>query len=274
MKIARVFPRITNATPKDDLCFFSTPPLWRIDCDEVHISCTFTYDKPKAEWLAKQWRSQRYNVKIGGAAYDDNGGIFVKGRYLKDGYVITSRGCNNNCWFCSVPKREGSIRELPIVEGNDILDSNLLQCSETHIKEVFKMLSRQKIRARFTGGLEARIFQHWHADLLRTLKPKPLMFFAYDTPDDYIPLKRVADILNDFNYQNKCVYCLIGYKKDTFKKAEERLMQINNLNMTPFAMLYRDQSGIVSEEWKKFQRLWARPTIIRSRLAKQTTRAI
>lgn len=268
MKIARVFPRITNATPIDDLCFFDAPPLWKVQCDEVHISTTFTYDKPRSEWLKKQWDAQGYNVKIGGAAYDDRGGDFVAGRYLKKGYVITSRGCNNNCWFCSVPKREGRIRELPIVEGHDVLDSNLLQCSEKHIRNVFVMLQAQKHRVRFTGGLEVKILQNWHVDLLRTLKPKPLIFFAYDTPDDYSYLMNASNMMHGFNLRSICVYCLIGYKKDTFKAAEKRLMQIIDIGMTPFAMLYRDDAGKTSSEWRKFQRQWARPTIIHSRLKK------
>lgn len=44
MKIARVFPRVTKATPKDEYTFFTEePPLLIMpEVDEVHISCTFT----------------------------------------------------------------------------------------------------------------------------------------------------------------------------------------------------------------------------------------
>ena len=58
-------------------------------------------------------------VHMGGPAFNMPGGDFVPGMYLKKGYVITSRGCPNRCWFCSVPRREGGrLRELPITEGN------------------------------------------------------------------------------------------------------------------------------------------------------------
>lgn len=54
MKIARVFPRRTTATPDDELVFFGPPPLLILpEIDEVHISVAFTYDRPKAEELAK-----------------------------------------------------------------------------------------------------------------------------------------------------------------------------------------------------------------------------
>ena len=53
MKIARVFPRKTAATPDDPLAFFGPPPMLALpEIDEVHVSVTFTYDRPKAEALA------------------------------------------------------------------------------------------------------------------------------------------------------------------------------------------------------------------------------
>lgn len=75
MKIARVFPRKTTATPTDDFCFFDVPPtLLNLVIDEVHVSVAFTYDKSKAEWLADQWNVLGVPVKVGGPAYNDRGG--------------------------------------------------------------------------------------------------------------------------------------------------------------------------------------------------------
>jgi hypothetical protein len=101
--------------------------------------------------------------------------VFIPGMYLKEGYVITSRGCPNRCWFCSVWCREGeNIRELPITEGWNILDDNLLACSEKHIKAVFAMADRQEKRPYFTGGLEAARLQLWHVHEFAKLKPKKM----------------------------------------------------------------------------------------------------
>ena len=141
MKIIRVFPRRTKATPDDDLVRINQPPGFFDQADEIHISVAWTWDLPKAERLAKQWE-QVAPVKIGGPATGMPGDDFTPGMYLKKGYVITSRGCPNRCWFCSVWKREGNIRELPITEGWNVLDDNLLACSDDHIKAVFKMLAR------------------------------------------------------------------------------------------------------------------------------------
>lgn len=267
MKVIRVFPSRTKATPVDDLAYYGSPTLFA-QADEAHISVTFTWDIPKAEQLAEEWR-QVAPVKIGGPAYNNPGGEFILGMYLKLGYVITSRGCPNKCWFCSVWKREDGIKELPITDGWIVQDDNLLACSRKHIEAVFKMLKRQPQKAEFLGGLEARLLMDWHCELLADLKPKR-MYFAYDTQDDYEPLVNADKLLRKYditNTSNYCCYVLIGYPKDTFTDAERRLMQIVKLGIMPFAMLYRDRNGRTVHEWRTFQRLWARPAIMRHKFA-------
>lgn len=274
MKIARVFPRITNATPWDEYAFYEEPgfndPEFLPPIDEVHISVAFTYDLPRAEQLAKAWRHIA-PVKIGGPALNEHGGEFEPGMYLKPGYVITSRGCPNRCWFCSVWRREGEqIRELQVKEGNNILDDNLLACSDDHIREVFAMLKRQKYgRPMFTGGLEAAKLKDWHVEALRGVSPKE-MFFAYDTEDDYEPLVEAGKKLLARGFTTAShtlrAYVLIGYPKDTFDKAEKRLMDTITAGFVPMAMLYRDKKGKVSEDWERFQRFWARPATVNLRI--------
>jgi len=272
----RVFPRKTSATPSDNKVYFGGPELWEYDGGDrdVKISCTFTFDKPKAEFLAKQWDTSGYHVSVGGPAYDDAGGEFIPGRFLRKGLVITSRGCNNNCWFCKVPKREGKLRELEIKDGWDLLDNNLLQCSRSHVVSVFNMLNRQDRRdannkrmgVKFTGGLESLELQDWHVDLIANLKPKPeMLYFAYDTLDDYDPLVEAAKKMKSIGFNNQRVGCyvLIGYPKDTIDKAFNRLQQVIDLNMMPYAMLYADQNKSQNPAWRTFQRDYVRPAIIR-----------
>lgn len=54
-RIIRVFPTKTNATPTDELVRIRETPSFFDEADEVHVSVTFTWDIPIAEWLAKQW---------------------------------------------------------------------------------------------------------------------------------------------------------------------------------------------------------------------------
>lgn len=266
--IIRVFPRRTRATPIDAYSFIGEPDLFvPDDIDEVHISVAFTWDLPLAERLAQAWKKIA-PVKIGGPATGMASGDFEPGMYLKQGYVITSRGCPNRCWFCSVWRREGNVRELPIRDGWNVLDDNLLACSDEHVKAVFQMLRRQPEQAQFTGGLEAARLKDWHAELLRGLKPKQI-FFAYDAPDDYKPLVRAGEMLFEagFTVASHALRCfvLIGYPKDTLEGAAIRLQKTLNLGFMPMAMLWRNRTGTTSPEWRQLRRDWGGPYIIAAR---------
>jgi hypothetical protein len=254
--IARVFPRQTNATPTDEYAFVGDPELFMPeDITEVHVSVTFTWDLPEAKRLARAW-SRIAPVKIGGPATGMRGEDFEPGMYVKPGYTITSRGCPNKCWFCSVPLREGrSIREYAVKDGNRLLDDNLLACSDDHIREVFHMLKRQRYgRPLLTGGLEAARLKPWHVDLMKEVRPKRI-YFAYDTPDDLKPLREAHKMFMRADYCSLNVlhaYVLVGYPGDTFEEAEARLQITKALTFTPMAMLYRDATGKTTRPWRRF----------------------
>lgn len=269
MRLIRVFPRKTKATPTDPLAYFG-PPDFFAEADEVHVSVTFTYDKPRAEALAEQWRFVA-PVKIGGVAYGDPGEEFVPGRYLRPGYVITSRGCPRRCWFCSVWKRDPVPRLLAIADGWNIQDDNLLACPRDHVEAVFAMLRRQKRRIEFTGGLEALSLEDYQVDLLASLRPRPNMFFAYDPGDAFETLESAARRLLDAGFTRAShrmrAYVLVGYPKDTFAAAEHRLNEMVRIGFTPFAMLWKpdmpsQEKHAPGLQWRAFQRQWSRPAIV------------
>ena len=259
-----MFPRRTRATPTDGLAFTEPPGLFPPDVDAVHVSVTFTWDLPHAEWLARQWEHVA-PVTIGGPAAGTRGEDFTPGEHIRPGYVITSRGCPNRCWFCDAWKRDGTIRELPIRDGWNVLDDNLLACSRDHIEAVFAMLGRQPERAEFTGGLEAARLEDWHVNFLRGLKPKQV-FFAYDEPGDWDPLVVAARMVfaagwTPGAHRFRC-YVLIGQPGDSLAAASDRLADTARLGLLPMAMLWRDKTvGQAPREWRKLQRAWARPAI-------------
>lgn len=271
MRLIRVFPRKTKATPSDDLVRFGPPNLFD-EADEVHVSVTFTADKAKAERLAEQW-SRVAPTKIGGVAYGDTSLEFIPGRYIRRGYTITSRGCPRKCWFCDVWKKWPTANPLPIHDGWNVLDDNLLACPEWHVRAVFDMLKRQKERICFTGGLEAAALQDYQVDLLASLTPKPAMFWAYDPGDpletlEYAAKRMLAAGWTRESHRLRC-YVLIGYPRDTFAAAEQRLTDMMRIGFTPMAMLWAPTENAAMKwkpapEWKAFQRRWVRPAIIYS----------
>ena len=135
-----------------------------------------------------------------------------------------------------------------------------------------QVLQRKQIKERaiFSGGLEPALLQPWQADLLKRVNPKT-MYTAYDTKDDYEPLRQMASIMWEAGFspnghQVKC-YCLCGYDGDSFEDAEKRMQQVMDLGFLPFAMLYRDESGQTNHEWRKFQREWANSFIVGKRFS-------
>ena len=259
----RIFLHKTSATPDDDNVRIGEPTLFDKNIEHAFLFVTFTWDIKKAEKLKQIWESI-CPVEIGGPALNisrDND-EFTPGMFLKKGYVITSRGCPNKCWFCKAWQHP--LKELKIKQGNNIADDNILACSENHIRKVFKMLETQS-SVKFTGGLEAARLKDWHIDLLLKTKINA-MFFAYDTPDDYEPLVYAGKLLQTAGYTRNKMYCyiLIGYKGDTFNKAEKRIMDTWKAGFMPFSMLLKDRDGKQNKEWIKFQRMYTRPAIIKA----------
>jgi hypothetical protein len=54
MRVIRVFPRRTKATPTDPLAVTRGPELLD-EADEIHVSVTFSWDRAIAERLAEEW---------------------------------------------------------------------------------------------------------------------------------------------------------------------------------------------------------------------------
>jgi len=257
-------------SPLDEDSYYGQPGLFVSQgYKEVHISVAFTWDIEKANWLKEQWEMIA-PVKIGGPAVDGEGDGFISGMYLKKGITITSRGCPNRCPWCFV---NSPIKELEDVqEGNVIQDNNILACSKSHLDRVFQMLSRQH-SIRFSGGLEPRRIKYDIVERLRSLRIKEL-WLSYDYDGAINDLVKASYLLRKYfkRYKLRC-YVLIGFKNDTIKKAEQRLVKAWELGFLPFAMRYRtpktnwnDTYLFKDRSWNLFTRTWTRPAAMATKI--------
>lgn len=262
--IIRVFPRRTMFTPNDDYAFVGEPPMIRPDADEVHISIAFSWDLKEGRRLAMAWRQYYPEVIIGGPAFNSKYNSFTPGEYIKQGVTFTSRGCNNQCPWCLVPKREGRLKEIKIKPGNIIQDNNFFQCSQRHISSVVDMLKHQRA-IQFTGGLDSRLLTDPIAVQLRDLNIRQL-FFACDTNRSLKSLEKARLKLNGFTLNQLRCYVLLAYNGETMSEATERLESVLRLGFLPFAQLYQPEEKYIeySKEWRRFQRMWSRPAIIKA----------
>jgi len=275
VKIARVFPQRTKYTPTDDLCFFDAPDLFAPQVDEVHVSCLFTWDKPKAERLADEWGAIYPDTKLGGPAYDDPGGEFTPGMYVREGYVQTSRGCPRRCSFCLVPCREGRIRELTIHEGPWLMDNNILGCSRKHQRAVFEMLKGTKQKIKFLGGLDTTFFKEWHyAEFIEMKKQIQFLYIAYDMPADRDSVRIAIKRLYKCGFKQNQIWCfvLVGYGGDTPEEADKRCEWVFAQGGVPFASYYRgpdEMNPHKPPEWGKLTSRWTFVPVIFSRLKRE-----
>ena len=272
--IIRVFARRTSYTPDDDMAFFGMPPgPWLMpEHEEVHVSCTFTWDKAYAEELAFQWEGRTNKpVKLGGPAFGSPVDTLTPGMYVKKNIVFTTRGCNNQCPHCLVPKTEGRLRELPIHPGNIIQDNNFLQASKSHKDKVFDMLRVQK-GVCFKGGLQADLIDNHFIGNITSLRIKEL-WLACDDDDALQSFKEAAEKLARAGFNRNKIYCyaLIG---DDMRKNEARLQEIYHAGAMPFAMLYRDfgnKKTAYEGDWERFARQWQRPAAIKAHVERGTS---
>jgi hypothetical protein len=269
-EIIRVFPIRTSYTPDDPLAFVGFPPLFRpgTRATPVHVSVLFTWCRKLAEQIAGSWRDHYDNVRIGGPAYGDYGDDFTPGMYLKRGSTITSRGCVKHCGWC--PEKDRPLRELRIAPGWIVQDSNLLACSERHVRAVFDMLREQKRAIRFPGGLDKHFLHKWHRSLFDSILIGEL-WFACDVTSDLPWLERAAEILEGIPKRKLRCYTMIGYDADpeSLLQAEKRIERVFELGFMPFCQLYKpdDYAKIYPPEWRAVQRKWCRPAAYMQRKA-------
>ena len=272
-KILRVFPNRTSYTPEDPLVYCANglkqvPMLCLFpEFDEIHISCIFTWDKFLCEELAFQFKGiTDKQVKLGGPAFKSPTKDFEQGLYIKKNITFTSRGCNNNCPWCIVPKIEGKLKELPVCPGNIIQDNNFLQTSRKHQDRVYEMLKTQS-RICFKGGLEPELITDHFVESVRGLRIKEL-WLACDTDGALTTFEKACQKLVNAGFSRhhiKC-YALIG---DDMNYNEERLQRIYQAGAMPFAQLFREfapEKTKYSAEWNAFCRSWQRPPAIEAHM--------
>lgn len=268
--ILRVFPYRTSYTPHDPLAFVGFPPDKGFipEHSEVHVSCTFTWDKELCEEIAYQWDGKTNKpVMLGGPAHESPVDGFVPGLYVAKNIIFTTRGCNNNCPWCCVPKREGKLTEQTIYSGNIIQDNNFLQASRQHKDKVFEMLKTQNM-AVFKGGLETDLIDDHFISSCQRLKTLPELWLACDTDAALSRLKRACNKLHKAGWKQDKIRCyaLIG---DDMEKNESRLREIFYAGALPSAQLFREFANVktpYSHEWNNFERTWQRPAAMKAHM--------
>jgi len=273
--IIRVFPRRNSYTPTDAYAFIGLPPMDELipGHREVHVSCSFTWDKAYCEGLAYQWEGRtNAPVKLGGPAFGSPAEGFRQGMYIKPSVIFTTRGCNNQCPWCGVPKLEGRLKELPVCQGSVIQDNSFLQASKAHKDKVFAMLRTQKGIC-FKGGLQADLVDDHFIRNITSLRISEL-WLACDTDEAFPAFRAAAMKLARAGFSREKLKCYALIRpEDGMGRAEARLREIYHAGAMPFAMPYRDFSDTKTTygaDWESFARMWQRPAATKAHMERGT----
>lgn len=246
----RVFPVRTDHTPVDGMAFIGEPPE-NINFDPwipVAISITFTWHILEGFKLWHKWKKYFHNVSIGGPAFKQPSNSFVSNRFVRGGVTFTSRGCARKCPWCYEVNEEGFREIKPIIPGYIVWDPNLFQCSDKHIREVFKMAQKQIKPIVFAGGLDFRLLNKWHIELFESITIGKL-YFAIDTLDILKIAERKIKLFLNKPSTWKYVYTLCGFR-ETLKEAKNKVKNIKNIGLIPKVMLYQN------DKWKHYTKDW------------------
>lgn len=174
-------------------------------------------------------------------------------QYTKDtAYGFLTRGCPNNCSFCSVSKKEGRVSHK-VADLNEfwkgqkyvkLLDPNILACKDKI--DLLNQLKLSKAKIDFTQGLDARFITEDIAYLLKDIK-KETVHFAFDFMKNEKAiingLKIYADVVGlGSRASDKTVYMLTNFDT-TYEEDIYRINKIEELGFVPDVRIYRKNSA-------------------------------
>lgn len=156
----------------------------------------------------------------------------------------TTRGCPNRCGFCLVPKLEPEFVELSDwykmlnLSKDKIIfwDNNFLAASKEHFTSVMMRLVKYKKLVDFNQGLDARIFNEYHAKFFSKIRIHPLRF-AFDGKQEDGYIQNAINLARDYNINDISVYVLFNFI-DTPADFYYRLKELNKLSVNIFPMKY------------------------------------
>lgn len=224
------------------------PGLFGLNADLVCLSAIFSWHAPIAREIALRMRG-RAEVWCGGpgmvalkgwwkreTGLDPTIGIDWRFERQRGDYRMTfaSRGCPVGCWFCIVPKIEGTDYTLdPDFQPAPILCDNNLSALpvdfQEHVIRRYQETDTPLLDA--NSGFEPRAFDE---DTYRRWKPvlRGPWRFAFDETREAEDVRRMMAILREVPARRKRVYVLIG--NEPMEACYERVLRVIEWGGEPY----------------------------------------
>jgi hypothetical protein len=216
------------------------PGMFAYGYDKVYLSVIFSWHALTARDIALRVKGAS-NVECGGPGMfalgnwwkretgtDCHSGLDDRFEHQTGDYKMTfaSRGCPVGCWFCIVPKLEGTEFTLyPDFQPAPFLCDNNLSALPVEFQEhiIRRYQETGTILKDANSGFEPHTFDE---GTYRRWKPiiRGPWRFALDTMSELEDVRRMMEILKDEPQWKKRVYVLIG--NESFEQCYERVMKV------------------------------------------------
>jgi hypothetical protein len=224
------------------------PGMFTLGYDLVALSVMFSWNAPMARDIAVRVRD-RAEVWAGGpglfalkswwkreTGFEPHIGLDHRFEYQRGDYLMTfaSRGCPVDCWFCIVPKLEGTTFTLnwwfqpaPILCDNNL--SALPVDFQDHV--IARYEQAEMVLRDANSGFEPLTFDGDTYERWRSILRGPWRF-ALDDMTELEQVHRMMEVLCDVARKRKRVYVLIG--NEPMEACYERALKVLEWGGEPF----------------------------------------
>lgn len=156
-----------------------------------------------------------------------------------------TRGCTNNCAFCIVPRKEGTVRQVAqldeLLHGRDkliLLDDNIL--AHHSGPDFLAEMARKGIAVNFNQTLDLRLVDKPIAGLLRRVRAmntnftRPCLHFSLNNAENLEVIRRKYELLGFKSKDNVEFICMYGYNTT----LEEDVARFRFLRTLPGAYVF------------------------------------
>ena len=216
-----------------------------VEADAVFVSCLFSWNKSKANFLRRKLRAT-----VGGTGYDLEATVpdvepdySLYGEDRAVGFI--SRGCENRCPWCVVWRKEGGLHRVSTAESiigarkeAIFLDNNFLALPD-HLSDLEWLVS-SRTSFDFNQGLDAAFITPENAALLKNCRRSARIRLALDSVNRIPVVEQAVRILKDagFSRWGISVYVLVGFAG--LKSDLQRLFACREMGVDVFPMSFRD----------------------------------
>lgn len=223
-----------------------------VNPDRMYTSIVFSKNKGQA---LNQRLGESCEYLFGGSGINLNSELPKEIEYIKPDYDLypseymmgfTSRGCNRDCYFCIVPKKEGRFKtaQHPKEFYDDrfdtvkLLDNNIL-FGKVWFNSVMNWFLDHNVKVDMTQGYDVRLLDQSSLDLiLKVRDKKSILKFAFDDLKLESVVRDKIQMMKDMGIKTKdhvSFYCYCNSDQD-FDDTLYRCNILKSLNVNADVM--------------------------------------